>query len=124
MKITIKGSEKEIAAFVLDLQKQHNESGQTIINNIKDGEELTTGKSTLNEIRIKNKLEPLMNEDADKKFIVQNHWKGVKRMKVNNAMRKLRRKLEKEGKKINYVVEIEEDGKVIKTIKSKKEPSK
>lgn len=46
----------------------------------KDGEELTTGKATINEIRINNKLEPLMNEDADKKFIVQNHWKGVKRM--------------------------------------------
>jgi len=45
-------------------------------------------------------------------------------MEANKAMRKMRRELEKEGKKVNYIVEIEEDGKVIKTIKSKKEPSK
>ncbi|OFV72070.1 hypothetical protein [Acetobacterium wieringae] len=45
-------------------------------------------------------------------------------MEANKAMRKMRRELEKEGKKVNYIVEIEKDGKVIKTIKSKKEPSK
>lgn len=45
-------------------------------------------------------------------------------MEVKNAIRKMRRELEKEGKKVNYIVEIEEDGKVIRTIRSRKEPSK
>lgn len=36
MEIMIKGSEKEIAAFVLDLQKQQNESGHTIVTNISE----------------------------------------------------------------------------------------
>lgn len=44
-------------------------------NRSKDCEELTTGKLTINEIREKNGLEPLMVEDAYKKIIIAQEYR-------------------------------------------------
>lgn len=54
----------------------------------------------------------------------QDKCKTDELLEVEDLLRKYRRKMEKQGKHVRYIVEIESKGRIVKTIKSRNEPSK